>query len=116
MSRRAALALLGSVVCACAAPSPRWVPDLVVSARLGQRARAAGEGFHWQAGAALRWRLDGASALETPGSEPTATAASATPTCTQPALCAWERQQRERAIEAALREAELPAGPREDEP
>lgn len=103
MNRRALLVAV--LLLAGCARGPGWVPELVVGGRLAQRSRGApaSVGWGWQVTGGLRWRLEEARAPEhREAPRPAAPAPEGSLPCASAELCAWERLERERWIEAAL--------------
>lgn len=106
MTRLAPPLLLGLLLAGCTSPSG-WVPDVVVRGRLVHRAAAAQDGererWAWQMTGGVRWRPGRVRAPLGPDEPRSAVHDEVVTPCLDPVLCAWERRQRERAIERALR-------------
>lgn len=111
----AALLLAGCTGARAAA----WVPRLVVRGALVHRRGAgpdrASERWDWRVEAGLRWRPGGARPRPPPPAAPKVEALSGEAPelpCLDPALCAWERRARARALAPHRRAPSPPTGGR----
>lgn len=109
--RAIVLAFVGMLACAgCAGPQPAWVPQLVVRGAIVHHQDAStrrdGRGWDWRVEGGLRWPLAQVPRVPRPRRVSTVLAPPAPPPCAHELICAWERRERARAYEAALRRLE----------